>query len=50
MIMQTVPLSGRHLDGNLSYNLHNLYGLSHSIATYKALTATIKKRPFVLSR
>ena len=48
--MQTVPLSGRHLDGNLSYDLHNLYGLSHSIATYKALMSTLNRRPFVLSR
>ena len=48
--MQTVPMSARHSSGNLSYNLHNLYGLSHSIASYKALVSTLNRRPFVLSR
>lgn len=43
-------MSARHVDGNLSYNFHNMYGLSHSIATYKALVTTLNRRPFVLSR
>ena len=48
--MQTVPMSARHINGNLSYNLHNLYGFSQSIASYKALVSTLNRRPFVLSR
>ena len=48
--MQTVPMSARHINGNLSYNLHNLHGFSQSIASYKALVSTLNRRPFVLSR
>ncbi|XP_063312339.1 lysosomal alpha-glucosidase isoform X3 [Pelobates fuscus] len=32
------------------YNLHNLYGLSETIASYHALVSVRKKRPFIISR
>ncbi|XP_078510190.1 lysosomal alpha-glucosidase [Lissotriton helveticus] len=32
------------------YNLHNLFGLTETIATYEAMVKVLKKRPFIISR
>lgn len=47
---RTLPVTARHMDGSLQYNTHNLYGLSQAVATYKALRAFHRKRPFILTR
>lgn len=52
---KTIPMTSTHLgdDGTvyMEYDVHNLYGMSESIATYKGLVAnTPSKRPFVLTR
>ncbi|XP_077980370.1 lysosomal alpha-glucosidase-like [Glandiceps talaboti] len=48
LITKTICMTARH-KWNRHYDVHNLYGLSNSIATYNAL-AEMNKRPFVLSR
>lgn len=35
---------------SISYNVHNLYGMTETAATYMALNTTRQKRPFVISR
>ncbi|XP_076060540.1 lysosomal alpha-glucosidase-like [Oratosquilla oratoria] len=35
---------------SIHYNVHNLYGLSETIATHKALVKIRQKRPFIISR
>ncbi len=49
---RTLPVTGRHYDGSLQYNTHNLYGLSQAAATARALLTLHNgtKRPFVLTR
>lgn len=47
---KTVPMSVTHENGLKEYNTHNLFGLMESVATHKALSNIIGKRPFVLSR
>ena len=34
---RAIPVTARHHDGALQYDTHNLYGLSHAAATYRAL-------------
>lgn len=34
---RAIPVTARHHDGSLQYDTHNLYGLSHAAATYRAL-------------
>ncbi|CAN0870719.1 Alpha-xylosidase 1 [Linum grandiflorum] len=47
----TVAASTVHYNGVLEYNAHNLYGLTQTIATHKALLdVRDTRRPFVLSR
>ncbi|KAG6550295.1 hypothetical protein Mapa_008256 [Marchantia paleacea] len=46
---KTIGVNSRHAGGELEYDLHNMYGFSESIITYKALLP-FNKRPFVLSR
>ncbi|PRQ40375.1 putative alpha-D-xyloside xylohydrolase [Rosa chinensis] len=45
-----IAASAYHYNGILEYNAHNLYGISETIATQKALVGLDGKRPFVLSR
>ncbi|XP_053577142.1 lysosomal alpha-glucosidase-like [Bombina bombina] len=40
--------SRQHLSSH--YNLHNLYGLTETIASHHALVKVLKKRPFIISR
>lgn len=47
---KTIAMTVRHYNGALEYDAHNLYGLSESIVTQRALTEVVRKRPFVLSR
>lgn len=47
---KTIAVNARHAGGELEYDLHNMYGFSESIITYKALRELNDKRPFVLSR
>ena len=47
---KTLPVTARHHDGSLEYNVHNLYGLYETIATYNELVNTRQKRPFILTR
>jgi alpha-glucosidase (family GH31 glycosyl hydrolase) len=47
---RTVPMSAKGLDGTPHYDTHNLYGWAEAAATYDALAAITKKRPFVLTR
>lgn len=47
---KTIAMTVKHWNGVLEYDAHNLYGLSESIVTQKALTTVTQKRPFVLSR
>ncbi|CAG7825817.1 unnamed protein product, partial [Allacma fusca] len=46
---KTVCMSAQQY-GGVHYNLHNLYGLQESVATYKALGDITSTRPFVISR
>ena len=34
---RAIPVTARHHDGALQYDTHNLYGLSHAAATFRAL-------------
>lgn len=47
---KTLPMTAQHVDGQLQYNTHNLYGLSEAAATHWALEQVTRKRPFILSR
>lgn len=47
---KTLPMTAQHVDGQLQYNTHNLYGLSETAATHWALGQVTGKRPFILSR
>ena len=47
---KTLPVTAHHKDGELEYNLHNLYGLYEVIASYKQLVTMRQKRPFILTR
>jgi hypothetical protein len=47
---KAMPMSARHVDGQLQYNTHNLYGLSEAAATRWALQQITGKRPFILTR
>lgn len=47
---KTIAMTVKHYTGALEYDAHNLYGLSESIVTNKALRAVQNKRPFILSR
>lgn len=45
-----VSVLATHLDGNLQYNTHNVYGLAECMTTSRAVANITNKRPFVLSR
>ena len=47
---KTMAMSAYHYENTSVYNAHNLFGLTEQIATNKALTSVIKKRPFIISR
>jgi len=47
---QTLPVSARHWDGALEYDMHNLYGHAMALATHRALQAVTGRRPFILTR
>lgn len=47
---QTLPVTARHWDGALEYDMHNLYGHSMALATHSALQAVTGRRPFILTR
>lgn len=47
---KTLAVTVAHKDGELEYNLHNLYGLYEVIASYKKLATMRQKRPFILTR
>lgn len=47
---RTAAMTVKHYDGNIEYNVHNLYGISESKATNEAMTTIRNKRAFVLSR
>ncbi|BBN19385.1 alpha-glucosidase [Marchantia polymorpha subsp. ruderalis] len=47
---RTIAMSAQHHGGVREYDTHNLFGLTESIMTNRALKTLTKKRPFVLSR
>jgi len=48
--VKTMAMSAYHHENISVYDAHNLFGLTEQIATNKALTTVIKKRPFIISR
>lgn len=49
--VHAVSPNATHQDGTIEYNIHNLYGLMQTKATYHALTKVFpNKRPFIISR
>ena len=48
--MQAMSVLATHHDGAVQYNSHNLFSLSHCLATHQAVAAAAGTRPFVLSR
>lgn len=46
----TLCMSAKHANGQVHYDLHNLYSLSEAVATNHALRAVLQKRPFIISR
>lgn len=47
---KTLAITVSHHDGELEYNLHNLYGLYQIIASYNQLIEIRNRRPFILTR
>ncbi len=47
---QTLPVTARHWDGALEYDMHNLYGHSMALATHSVMQAVTGRRPFILTR
>ncbi|KAK9835343.1 hypothetical protein WJX81_003869 [Elliptochloris bilobata] len=47
---KTLPVTKRHWNGALEYDMHNLYGHTMATATHAALQAVNGKRPFILTR
>ena len=47
---QTLPVTARHANGELEYNMHNLYGHTMATTTHAALQSVNGKRPFILTR
>ncbi|CAF0774737.1 unnamed protein product [Didymodactylos carnosus] len=47
---RTLSMDALHYDKVAEYNIHNMYGLTESIATHRALENIRGKRSFVLSR
>ena len=50
MRAQTLPVTARHANGELEYNMHNLYGHTMATTTHAALQSVNGKRPFILTR
>lgn len=48
--VQTLPVTARHANGDLEYNMHNLYGHTMATTTHAALQSVNDKRPFILTR
>lgn len=47
---KTLAVTGKHNNGWLQYNTHNLYGFSEARSSYQAMLETTGQRPFLLSR
>ncbi len=47
---QTLPVTARHWNGALEYDMHNLYGHTMATTTHAALQAVVGRRPFILTR
>ena len=47
---KTLPVTASHYDGTLEYNVHNMYGLYYTKASYQGLVNLRQKRPFILTR
>lgn len=47
---KSLPVTAVHHDGEIEYNLHNLYGLYEVIASYRQLITMRQRRPFILTR
>ena len=47
---KTLPVTARHYDGTLEYNVRNLYGAYEVKATAEALRAIRSKRHFIFTR
>ena len=47
---KTMPVTASHYDGTLEYNVHNLYNLYYTKASFEGLANLRKKRPFILTR
>ena len=48
--VNAIGITAHHLNGELQYNTHNLYGLSEAAVPHPAVANITGKRPFVLSR